>query len=667
MHAETETVSPPAIMAPAGNEAAFLAALAAGADAIYCGLKQFSARMEAKNFTPDQLSALTRLAHDRGVRVYVAFNSLLKPGELKDAGRLIEELERRVKPDALIVQDLALIGLAEQVGFSGGLHLSTLTNVSFPRALQLVREGLGIERIVIPRELTIDEVKALADACPPGLGLEVFVHGALCFGVSGRCYWSSYLGGKSGLRGRCVQPCRRLYSQQGPPERHFSCLDLGLDTLTKVLLSVPEIRAWKIEGRKKGPRYVYNTVTAYRLLRDGGADPGKWAAAKKQAQELLSEALGRPTTHYHFLPQRPQNPVGTQNQTGSGFLMGRVRGVQQRSFIRPREDLLAGDVLRVGYEDEPWHAVHRITSFVPKKTRKFLEVAAGKAAPKGVPVFLTDRREQALDREIEELRRELGPGTQTAGPPASDTKAKIGLPKRSRKRALATELSVFRRTRRGSSRDQVGLWLSHDASKGVTRAMGDRIWWWLPPNVWPDGEKRLEGLIRTALKKNARRFVLNAPWQATLFPNPKGLSLWAGPFCNAANGLAISVLASMGFAGVIVSPELGEKDYLELPGQSPLPLGIVIAGLWPFCTSRVLSEDLHMARSFTSPKGEQAWVAKHGGDFWVYPTWKLDLRSKEGLLRSSGYSLFVNLAEPVPRGVRLKKRPGMWNWDVGLL
>ena len=108
----------------------------------------------------------------------------------------------------------------------------------------------------------------MAAQCPDDLGLEVFVHGALCYAVSGRCYWSSYLGGKSGLRGRCVQPCRRFYHQKSQNGRFFSCYDLSIDVLVKVMLDIPAIHAWKIEGRKKGPHYVYYTTRAYQLLRD---------------------------------------------------------------------------------------------------------------------------------------------------------------------------------------------------------------------------------------------------------------------------------------------------------------------------------------------------------------------------------------------------------------
>ena len=159
--------------------------------------------------------------------------------------------------------------MARQAGFAGELHLSTLANLSHPAGLRIAHE-LGANRVVIPRELNLDEAKAMADACPADLDLEIFVHGALCYSVSGRCWWSSYMGGKSGLRGRCVQPCRRLYTHARDDRglRAFSCMDYSLDVLTKPLLDIPRIKAWKIEGRKKGPHYVYYTVSAYRLLRD---------------------------------------------------------------------------------------------------------------------------------------------------------------------------------------------------------------------------------------------------------------------------------------------------------------------------------------------------------------------------------------------------------------
>ena len=660
MNKDSEITLRPSILAPAGNTAAFLAALAAGADAVYCGLKQFSARKEAKNFSIEELAPLTRMAHDRGVKVYVALNSVLKPDDVENAGRLLDQLNRQVKPDALIIQDLAFVQLAKQTGYSGELHLSTLANVSFSHALKLVRKKLGVDRIVVPRELSIDEIKAMAHACPKGLDLEVFIHGALCYGVSGRCYWSSYLGGKSGLRGRCVQPCRRLYTQDRQNGKYFSCQDLSIDVLVKILLSIPQVRAWKIEGRKKGPHYVFNTVQAYRMLRDQGSDP----KMKKAALQLLAGALGRVGTHYNFLSQRPQSPVKVDVQTGSGLLVGNIKGTKEKPFIVTREELLSGDTLRIGYEDEQWHGKSKVRRFVPKKGRLFLKSLSKKRPAKGTPVFLTDRRDKTLENMLTVLEGELNKIPKSRVD-ASNFRAR--LPQRSGKRSLAFELKVYREIGNKKLRGRTGIWLPIKNPVGIPGSLVSKLWWWLPPVIWPEDETKIKGVVDFVLKKGGRNFVLNTPWQIALFTGAKSLNLWAGPFCNIANPLAVGSLVSLGFNGVIINPELGREDYLLLPKESPLPVGIVIAGNWPLCVSRTLAENMKTGRSFTSPKGEQAWVRQYGSDYWMFPNWELDIRAKQDLLQQAGYSMFVHLIEPLPQGVKLKKRPGLWNWDLNLL
>jgi len=644
MNEEPETSFRPSILAPAGNKASFLAALAAGADEIYCGLRQFSARMEAKNFSIEELVPLTLLAHNKGIKVYVALNALLKPNDLNMAGEFLQQLDRHVKPDGIIIQDLGFIQLARQTGFSGELHLSTLSNVSFPAALQKVKKSLGVHRVVLPRELNIDEIKAMAAACPKGLDLEVFVHGALCYGVSGRCYWSSYFGGKSGLRGRCVQPCRRIYKQNEQDKRFFSCQDLSLDVLVKVLRTIPQIRTWKIEGRKKGPHTIFYTVKAYRMLRDHGTDP----KMKKEALHMLSYALGRSGTHYNFLPQRPQNPIRINHP-----------------FLNPKEALLPGDLLRLGYEDELWHGTIRVGKYVPKGGRLFLKPVLKKPPEKTIPVFLIDRKEKDLKDMVSTLEKEL-PKTQVI---TSKTSVFVSrLPKTSGKKSgIISDLRVYRQIDKTKRHGESGLWLSDQAVKKLPQRIWNRIWWWLPPVIWPDDEQKLKELIDSALNKGAKIFVLNAPWQTTLFTRLKGMDLWAGPFCNIANVPALQTLASLGYKGAIVTPELGQKDFLSLPKQSPLPLGIFLSGNWPLCISRALSNDLKTETSFTSPKGESAWVKKYESDYWVYPNWKLDLSIKRASLEKAGYQLFVHLLEPIPKDVVLKKRPGLWNWELELL
>jgi len=233
-------INNPEILAPAGDKNCFLAAIAAGADAIYCGLKIFSARMEAQNFSIEELAGLTKLAKSKNIRVYIAFNSIIKESELEKVHKILSKLCKFVEFDALIVQDPALLNLAEQAGFKKDFHLSTLGNCTFPSALKTSKQ-MGFKKIVLPREFTIDEMKKMAENTPKDIELEVFVHGALCYCISGRCYWSSWFGGKSSLRGRCVQPCRRVYGQKGQKKRHFSCMDFSADVLVKVLKTIPQI------------------------------------------------------------------------------------------------------------------------------------------------------------------------------------------------------------------------------------------------------------------------------------------------------------------------------------------------------------------------------------------------------------------------------------------
>ncbi len=659
MNFTNKTGAYPEILAPAGNRESFLAALAAEADAIYCGLKYFSARMEAKNFSIDELALLTRLAHNKGVRVYIALNAFVKNSEVGEIENLIRLLDKQVKPDAIIAQDLAVVELAKQVRFSGEIHLSTLANVSFPSALKLVYEKLDVHRVVVPRELNIDEIKAMASVCPEDAGLEVFIHGALCFGVSGRCYWSSYLGGKSGLRGKCVQPCRRRYTQKANTGRFYSCQDLSLDVLVKVLKSIPQVKAWKIEGRKKGPHYVYYTVRAYQMLRDQGSDPKK----KKAALEMLSLALGRQGTHYNFLPQRPQNPVNLEGQTGSGLFVGNLKGSKQKPYLTPREELLHGDVLRIGYEDDSGHGIKRVGKYVPKQGKLYVKPSTGKGLAKGLPVFLTDRREQALKEMIAGLEAEL---SMIQLPEISVAVHHVKRPVRKKKVIQSVEMDVYREPGKRGKNDKRGFWLPSGKQGRFSGDIKPGFWFWLPPVVWPETEKNLKIQIGTVLKKGGRNFVLNAPWQVELFSDPKKLNLWAGPFCNIANIFAMSRIRQMGFSGVIVSPELGREDLIDLPQQSPLPLGMIISGHWPLCVSRFLFESIKVDTPFTSPRGEQAWVKKIGSEYWIFPNWQIDLKKKKSVLARAGYSMFVNLVESVPRNVKIKKRPGLWNWELGL-
>jgi putative protease len=209
-------------------------------------------------------------------------------------------------------------------------------------------------------------------------------------------------------------------------------------------------------------------------------------------------------------------------------------------------------------------------------------------------------------------------------------------------------------------------WLNPQRPVSLSGDDASRAWWWLPPVIWPDEEQAWQQQVSQLLRSGARRCVINAPWQIAMFRRLEGLSIWAGPFCNLSNPLAIRSFKMLGGQGVIVSPELGREDLVALANKSVLPLGIVVSGHWPLCVSRVLAEDMKTDVAFISPRGEQGWARRYGQLYWLYPNWPIDLRSRQEELKRAGYRMMVHLDEPVPSAVKLKRRPGKWNWDIGL-
>ncbi|MBF0225493.1 MAG: U32 family peptidase [Desulfobacterales bacterium] len=645
----------PFILAPAGCKDSFLAAIAAEADAIYCGLKNFSARMEAENFTIEELKSFALLSKSKGIEVYITLNSIVKPDEIESAGRILDQLNTHVKPNAIIIQDLCFIELAKQVGYKGDIHLSTLANVSFPMGLKTVSELSKVSCVVVPRELTIDEIKSMAEECPKNLKIETFVHGALCYGVSGRCYWSSYLGGKSGLRGRCVQPCRRIYTQGQNSKKFFSPLDLSLDVLTKLLADIPQVKALKIEGRKKGPHYVYYVTQAYKLLRDRHKDPNQ----RKLALSYLSYAFSRKGSHYNFLSHKKVNPINVEEQTGSGLFIGKIKGGKQQSYITANIPLFPGDILRIGYEDESFHKIHKVTINIPKYGK--LVIKLNTYLPSEIPVFLIDRKEKELVNTCLSLSNELEKFTNL-----NPSNFKVKSIQRIKKRLISPiKIDLFRDPPFKNS-DSTATWISQDILNYNSKSGLSKTWMWLPPVIWPEDEKEIVQMIDKAIHIGCTRYVLNSPWQISFFKGKNNINIWAGPFCNITNQLAIETLANLGFKGVIVSPELGKKDYYLLANHSCLPLGIIISGNWPLSISRIVSDNAKLEKFLKSPKGEDFWIKKYDKNYWIFPNWMIDFSSEKTMLEQAGYSMFVNIKESLPYGINFKKRPGKWNLDIDL-
>lgn len=248
------------LLAPAGSLESLAAAFQAGADAVYMGGPLFGARAYADNPEGDKLFHALDYAHLRNKKVYLTVNTLLKERELSEA--LFDYMEPLVRRglDGAIVQDLGVLAFLREVFPELPLHASTQMAVSGPEGARLLKKR-GVKRLVLPRELSMEEIRTISRES--GLETEVFVHGALCYCWSGRCLMSSFLGGRSGNRGRCAQPCRLPYEEG----RMMNMRDLcGLDELQA--LAEAGVRSLKIEGRMKSPEYTAGVTAIYRKYLD---------------------------------------------------------------------------------------------------------------------------------------------------------------------------------------------------------------------------------------------------------------------------------------------------------------------------------------------------------------------------------------------------------------
>jgi putative protease len=280
----------PELLAPAGSLDAVRAAVANGADAVYLGAVRFNARDDGAQLTLDEVEEACRLAHGRGRKVYLTLNVLVKPTELVDALLLLgEAVDRGI--DAVIVQDVGLIRLIGAVFPDLEIHGSTQMTVHDASGARVAQQ-LGVTRVVLARENTLDDIRSIRDGVP-GLGLEAFVHGALCISYSGQCYMSGMISDRSANRGSCAQSCRKDYvladrTDGTELDRGYliSARDLGAhDHLAG--LADAGVGCLKVEGRKKRPEYVATVSRAYRTALDRLSRGEAPAVSANEVQPLV--------------------------------------------------------------------------------------------------------------------------------------------------------------------------------------------------------------------------------------------------------------------------------------------------------------------------------------------------------------------------------------------
>ena len=330
----------PELLAPAGSLESFFAAMEKGADAVYAGLQEFSARARAKNFSLIQMERMLAYAHGHNRKIYVTLNTLVKEKELPQLVDTLAALAG-MRVDGVILQDLAVARLIRNHFPSIPLHASTQMTIHNTPGVKMLEE-LGFQRAVLARELAVDEIAAIAAATP--VEIECFVHGALCFSISGQCFFSSLLGGHSGNRGRCAQPCRRLYNHRGKEGHYFSTSDLSAIDLIPELVRAG-VKSLKIEGRMKSAEYVASVVEAYRTVLD--APEKAYKEALVTAKGILKYSFGRTPTKGFLASQQPDDIANPWQKGGTGRFIGQIKSIKGKSLIfETRDALYVGDRLR---------------------------------------------------------------------------------------------------------------------------------------------------------------------------------------------------------------------------------------------------------------------------------------------------------------------------------
>lgn len=332
------------ILAPAGNRECALAAIHNGADAIYLGYSAFSARAFSDNFDLTALEEMIAYAHLFGVKVYVTMNTLVKESEREEFVKTLLAVHN-AGADGILLQDIFLGKYIHERYPAVVLHLSTQAGTNNVDGALLAKE-YGFSRVVLARETALEDIRAIASV----IETEVFIQGALCSSFSGQCYFSSFVGGNSGNRGRCKQPCRRLYSLEGGEQKYaLSLADLCVGEDVDKLLSAG-VYSLKIEGRMRRPEYVAAAVRYYRGLLEKtdkkSFDPGHALSDLKRTYNRGNYTKGLAFGQdKRFLSSAVQGHIGEK--------VGVIKVVNGQYFVECRETFSTGDgfkILREGKE-----------------------------------------------------------------------------------------------------------------------------------------------------------------------------------------------------------------------------------------------------------------------------------------------------------------------------
>ncbi|MFO7761580.1 MAG: peptidase U32 family protein [Desulfobia sp.] len=635
------------LLAPAGTLGVFTTAVDEGADAVYLGVPGFNARDQARHFSLEEVAAMIDYGHRHGVRVYLAMNSLIKEEEIPAALELLAVLNG-FAPDGIILQDLGLYYLCRQFFPALPLHASTLMAVHNSLGVKQCEE-MGFKRVVLAREMTLAEIEEVSRKTK--VELEVFIHGALCFSVSGLCLFSSYLGGMSGLRGCCVQPCRRRYRWLSRGKKVTAGYFFSMNDLEGASF-IPDLKACgvksiKIEGRKRSSRYVGPVTRAYRMLIDAGDD---FPEVLPRARKILRQAMSRQTCSGYFSSSSPVSAFNPNKSGNTGVFLGKIKRVNGvRALLFLKKALKEGDRLRLHQErggERKAFTLKRMqcrgqrlsTAGTGDKVEIRLPVSGAEV---GDSIYKVDTRERKGDKsrslavapgrfskkvqkisakvDVAEMIKKLSLNDdrqdRTAGPGKMQRSGrmrkalplllktdnlrtlKMNLPKQIKAIAVVLDEENFSRFQdiRGRSR------------------FIDRLIWSLPPLIFEDRLEFYQGAVATLVGQGFTAWQISNLGQLQIFAARSGLDIGGDYRLNILNSQGLNLLKSLGLKEGELAIEADRNSVAGILQDRKLGTGFTVFGRPPLFTARPVPDFFRYGAAFVSPKGEYFHLRKKWG------------------------------------------------------
>jgi len=650
-------------LAPAGQVESFLAAVENGADAIYLGLKQLSARASAANFSLEELAVLLPFAHKRKVSIYVALNSILTASDIPKCLDLLQSLSD-LKVAALIVQDPGVFFLAREFFPSLRLHASTLMAIHNHAGVNQL-ERMSAQRVVLARELNLQEIRDIAGHTK--VELEIFVHGALCYSYSGLCLASSFRGGHSGLQGRCVQPCR-LQFKQGREEGFFlSCNDLCALPLIPELKRL-RIAAFKIEGRMKSADYIAQVVRAYRLVLD--ALPENEKEALSEARELLARSPSRRLTTGYFTDNSRAGILSPHRSGSSGQWVGTIKGVEGKRILAAlRHEVWPGDRLRPESGEGKEKQAFTVSEILSQEGKQIPFGRAGEKVLLACKIAL--RRDERLIRvgtknkstqgAWQKIRHQIPVGRSFGRKfpqPESVWQARARPEFIEHKSGETLIIKVASAGDLARTFESAARWVTLTATRAnlerlakqrLSGAQKRRFAWSLPPFIAEKDDQYYRLAVRWFLERDFHAWELNNWGHFDFFEKREGLSLIGGYRLNVRNLAAMAELAQAGCRWSVLSLEITREE-LQLWGSGPFStIPVVSLFSWPpLFTSRLIPK-LDENKPFRTPRDETYYYEKRGGNAFIYGDRPVNWLDHLPVLRSYGFRCFLlDLSEGAP-------------------